>query len=101
MHELVFCMIHVRDVLLAIKGHVDTAYKGELIVLGVFPCLEQVVSTSAHARVSGNTVQSIAMLQWLMLYKLSRTCHLLFSFHELFTSHQLFHHVIQAMFTFH
>ena len=39
--------------------------------LGVFPCLEQVVSTSAHAPVSGNTVQSIAMLLWLMLYKLS------------------------------
>ena len=101
MHALVSCMIHVRDVLLAIRGDVDKAYKGELFFLGVFPCLEQVVSTSAHALVSGNIVQSIAMLQWLMLYKLSRTFHLLFTFHELFTFHQLFHHVTQAMFTFH
>ena len=37
----------------------------------MFPCLEQVFPVSAKASASRYTVQSIARLMWLMLYKLS------------------------------
>ena len=70
-HALLSCMIHVRDLLLTISGEVDEVHKGELYLLGVFPCLEQVFSVSAKASASRYTVQSIARLLWLMFYKLS------------------------------
>ena len=70
-HALLSCMIHVRDLLLTIRGEVDGVHKGELFLLGVFPCLEQVFPVSAKASASRYTVQPIASLMWLMLYKLS------------------------------
>ena len=70
-HALVSCMIQVRDVLLSLRGVSDKAYKGELFFMSVLPCLNRVVSTNAHAPFSGNTVHSIAMWLWILLYKLS------------------------------
>ena len=64
-------MINVRDLLLTIRGDVSGVDKGSLFLLGVIPCLEKAFPLSEAADASRYTVQFIARLMWLMLYKLS------------------------------
>ena len=70
-HELLSCIIQIRDLLLTIGEDLDSVHKGEIFLLGVFPCLEQLFPVSADTSASRYTVQPIAGLMWLMLYKLS------------------------------
>ena len=70
-HALLSCMINARDLLLTIRGDASGVDKGSLFLLGVIPCLEKVFPLSETADASRYTVQFIARLMWLMLYKLS------------------------------